>query len=178
MARSFQNSAFGAKSVFGTIRESSSSSSTSSSHIEDVKSRTLFRSAYAINCNNVACDLKNVACIKKKQDLRCCNRYNHSYNYLLDIRRGFRLDKDQINGPSSYYNQMDLISGLYNSIDLTNVTSVCAGADADTCITVTGIDNNNCPPLYQNYRIDPDGELFGNTPCTINNYLNYVVSEK
>lgn len=27
---------------------------------------------------------------------------------------------------------------------------------------------------YTYYTVDPDGELFGNTPCGYNNYLNYL----
>lgn len=37
----------------------------------------------------------------------------------------------------------------------------------------TTIDPNLNTPFYENYTIDPKGELFGNTCCGINNYLLY-----
>ena len=39
-------------------------------------------------------------------------------------------------------------------------------------ISPTTIDPN-LTPFYQNYTIDPRGELFGNTCCGINNFLLY-----
>lgn len=170
MSRSFQNGSFGAKGVFGNARRDS----TSSSHIEDVKSRTIFRSVYEVNCENVACDLKLT--YKKKSDMNR-DRDSNSYEYLLNVKRGFKLDKEEINDTPAF-NEMDLVSGLYSSLDLNNITTVCAGIDVDTCVGVTGMNNNNCPPLYQYYRIDADGLLFGNAPCNINNYLNYIVLDK
>jgi hypothetical protein len=166
MSRSFQNGAFDAKGVFGTARESS----TAGSYIENVKSRTLFRSVYDVNCPNVACDLNLLN--KKKDDVVSDKNDSNSYSYLLNVRRGYNLDKEEINDMPAY-NQMDLVSGLYSSIDLANVPTICKGVDV--CVGVTGMNNNNCPPLYQYYRIDPDGELFGNAPCNINNFLNFVV---
>lgn len=169
MSRSFQNGSFTATRTFGGARIPS----TSGSHTEDVKSRTLFRSTYDMDCANIACDLSLMH--KKKDNFVGSNGYG--YEYLLNCRRGYNLDKDDVNKVPAY-NQMDLVSGLYSTLDLNNVTTVCAGVDADTCVETIGMNDNNCPPLYQYYRIDPDGELFGNTPCTINNYLNYVVLEK
>lgn len=40
-------------------------------------------------------------------------------------------------------------------------------------ISPTAINPNITTPFYQNYTIDPSGELFGNTCCGINNFLLY-----
>jgi hypothetical protein len=37
----------------------------------------------------------------------------------------------------------------------------------------TTINPNITTPFYQNYTIDPKGELFGNTCCGVNNFLLY-----
>ena len=36
------------------------------------------------------------------------------------------------------------------------------------------ISNTATSTIYLDYIIDPNGKLFGNTPCGINNYLNYL----
>jgi hypothetical protein len=168
MSRSFQNGPFGCNSVFGKKRESLNAGA----HIINVKSRALFRSEYKASCDgNMPCSLKM---LQEKKSESSCNGYG-SYENLLNIRRGYVLDKNEINEVPPF-NQMDLVSGLYGALDLNNVTTVCAGTAE--CAGVTGMNDVNCPPLYQYYRIDPEGELFGNTPCSINNYLNFVVLDE
>ena len=44
----------------------------------------------------------------------------------------------------------------------------------NTCCQKTNITNSNVVPFYQQYRIDPKGELFGNTQCGVNNFTNYM----
>jgi hypothetical protein len=118
--------------------------------------------------------------LQEKKSESTCNGYGSygsygSYENLLNIRRGYVLDKNEINEVPPF-NQMNLVSGLYSVIDLNNVTTVCAGTAE--CVGVTGMNNINLPPLHQYYRIDPEGELFGNAPCSINNYLNFVVLDE
>lgn len=36
------------------------------------------------------------------------------------------------------------------------------------------LSNNATSTIYLDYIIDPSGNLFGNTPCGYNNYLNYL----
>ena len=186
MSRSFQNGAFSANSTFGKTDRSS----TSGDHIINLKSRALFRTSYANKCEKVVrCSNKNDCteeinpncrfhceediCMKKEV-VPSNKTDSNSYSYLMNLRRGYNLDKNEIdNAPP--FNQMDLVSGLYTALDLCNVTTLCAGVDV--CVDNVGI-NPNCTPLYQYYRIDADGQLFGNTPCGINNYLNYVVLDK
>ena len=186
MSRSFQNGAFNANSVFGKTNRSS----TASDHVANIKSRALFRTSYANNCekpircsNNTCNEQCSCSCNKpreyddivKKNDDQPSNKTNSiSYEYLLNLRRGYVLDKNEIdNAPP--FNQSDLVSGLYSTVNLCNVATVCSGVDE--CNDKIGV-NPKCVPLYQFYRVDPDGELFGNTPCSINNYLNFVVLEE
>ena len=185
MSRSFQNGAFNANSVFGKTDKSM----TSGDHIINLKSRALFRTSYANKCEKVVrcsntswCNEEVTSCLpqceenicKKKDVLPSNKNDSNSYGYLMNLRRGYNLDKNEIDNTPPF-NQMDLVSGLYTAVNLCNVPTVCAGVD--TCVDNVGV-NPNCVPIYQYYRIDPDGELFGNTPCGINNYLNYVVLEK
>jgi len=54
-----------------------------------------------------------------------------------------------------------------NLITKMNLTAVSVIADSDGNVP-TSITSGN------SYNIDPDGELFGNTICGINNYLHYL----
>lgn len=67
-----------------------------------------------------------------------------------------------------------LYSNLYTKLDLKVLnenTPVVSDLDGGT-FPVT-IDTTVQP--YLKYNIDPSGVLFGETPCGINNFLNYVV---
>ncbi len=77
----------------------------------------------------------------------------------------------------SSFNTSNLAANLY--------TKECL---LDVCV-VSDISNNSCGPkipiidaavsktnpLYFRYFIDPKGELFGATPCGVNNYVNYMI---
>lgn len=72
------------------------------------------------------------------------------------------------------FNKMQLYSNLYTKLDLTdisqNIPVICDASNNSYPVTINSIDN-----MYLNYTIDPSGILFGNTICTNNNYLNFVV---
>jgi len=42
-------------------------------------------------------------------------------------------------------------------------------------VPFSGIDEKTDDGRYTKYTIDPKGELFGNTSCGLNNYVNYMV---
>jgi hypothetical protein len=84
-------------------------------------------------------------CYRNKCNGKCCN-YNDNIDYT----------KLNIN--------------LITKEDLEYVTVIETFPDG---ISPTTINPNITTPFYQNYRIDPKGELFGNTCCGKNNYLLY-----
>ena len=64
-----------------------------------------------------------------------------------------------------------LISTLYTAMDLTGVLIVTDLIDNEaTCIDISLI------PFYENYSIDYNSTMFGNTPCSLNNYFIYQKS--
>ena len=67
-------------------------------------------------------------------------------------------------------NNYDLYTGLITKLDLKNVP-VLQLASNGQC--PTAINRSNTP--YYQYNIDPSGNLFGNTICGVNNYLDYRV---
>ena len=171
MSRSFQNGAFTANSTFGNVQKLY----TASEHIANIKSQTIFRSVYKINCvDDPATYCKLNMLRKKNTDCLSDKNSSNGYEYLTNIARGHALDKNEINNVPSF-NHMDLVSGLYSAVDLNNVVTICGGTSECVVTTVVNVSHK---PLYLYYRVDPDGELFGNTPCSINNYLNYVVLEE
>jgi surface protein len=66
------------------------------------------------------------------------------------------------NPPS--YNKTILNSNLHTYEDLNDITTI-------------ELNNSNTldftTPIYNHYTIDPDGVLFGKTPCNLNNYLQF-----
>ena len=80
------------------------------------------------------------------------------------------------------FDTADLIFGLYSKLDLKNVCTVidgypcsnidsCAGCSSNTTIDAS---SSVTEPFYSTNTVDPIGELFGNTSCGTNNYINYM----
>lgn len=84
-------------------------------------------------------------CYRNKCNTKCCN-YNDEIDYT----------KLNIN--------------LITKEDLAGVTVIKTFPGG---VSPTTIDPNINTPFYENYTIDPKGELFGNTCCGVNNYLLY-----
>ena len=75
----------------------------------------------------------------------------------------------------------DLIYGLYSKM---NLSKVCTVIDGFPCINLNTCTACNDPtivdisptayPFYITNTIDPVGELFGNSDCGKNNFINYM----
>lgn len=63
-----------------------------------------------------------------------------------------------------------LVSGLNTKLDLIDVSTI---SNLRTNESPTFISRTAIP--YLNYNIDPNGSLFGNSPCGLSNYTNYKV---
>jgi len=66
-------------------------------------------------------------------------------------------------------NQTNLNINLIKKLDLKNVSVISNNNN----MSPTTINTNVIP--YLNYNIDPNGNLFGNTICGVNNYINYMI---
>jgi len=62
----------------------------------------------------------------------------------------------------------NLASGLYTKLNLDNINVI---ANSTTNIYPTPISISSTP--YLDYTIDASGNLFGNSPCELNNFINY-----
>lgn len=69
------------------------------------------------------------------------------------------------------FNKKNLNVNLITKLDLSDVPVI---QDNDTGDCPTPLDKANPDAPYQ-YTIDPSGNLFGNTTCGINNWVNYMV---
>ena len=63
-----------------------------------------------------------------------------------------------------YYNKTILNSNLRTYEDLNGITTIQVNDPNSPTFT---------EPIYNHYTIDPNGVLFGDTPCQINNYLQF-----
>jgi hypothetical protein len=90
-----------------------------------------------------------------------------SQSDLLLLRQAKNLSNNRC---FQHGNNNDLNSNLYTKLDLN-----------DICV-IKNVEDDKCPTTIDpsltflgNYEIDPNGNLFGNTQCSINNYLNYRI---
>lgn len=67
-------------------------------------------------------------------------------------------------------NKKDLYINLITNLDLSGVPVV---EDFSGNIVPSTIDTDSIP--YLRYNIDPSGNLFGNSPCGLYNYVKYMV---
>ena len=68
-------------------------------------------------------------------------------------------------------NPVNLVYNLYSKENLYNVNTLAY--NNNLTVPVTNI-NPSLTPLYNYYTIDPQGQLFGNSPCGELNYVNYM----
>jgi len=75
--------------------------------------------------------------------------------------------------PCNNFDKTQLYSNLYTKLDLSDLSgNTPVISDLSGNIFPVLIDTTVAP--FLKYNIDPSGNLFGNTPCGIDNYLNYV----
>ena len=114
----------------------------------------------------------------KKSKLAYCNSQScggkpaqvSSYSQKLLFENGKYLNTIKNSGTLNPNHKHDLINNLFSAVDLsgTNVITDVSNNEP-TCIDISLI------PFYESYNIDTDGSLFGNSICTINNYVDYMV---
>ena len=92
------------------------------------------------------------------------NRFTSESNRLL-FNKSYYLNTVPISSFKS-----NLASNLITKLDLTDVPVIqeFSTNDVPSTITTTAIP-------FLDYNIDPCGNLFGNTICGINNFVNYMV---
>jgi len=95
------------------------------------------------------------------------NKNIGSQNNYLSLKHANRLENYQC---VNSINKTQLYINLITKLDLSNVP-VIEDLSGNTYPVI--IDPNITP--FLKYNIDPTGDLFGNTPCGINNFENYLV---
>lgn len=159
MSHAFQSLSF-AKSAFKQIKEPQYAGE----YIQNKK-------AYINYCDN-----------KEKDEFIPCKKRWSEGDYLL-YKKGKNIDISSILGTS--FNITELYGGLITKEDLKGVPVIIGetvSTNEDDCKsvhenidTITSIPINLLlTPVYQYYTIDPNGILFGKTPCGINNFINFM----
>jgi hypothetical protein len=101
--------------------------------------------------------IRQYSCVCLKQ--QCCCRYGIYNNSKLLNTYDLPFSKNSLN------------RNLYTKINLTDICTVKLNNPL-TCPTT--VDVNASVPFYYNYTIDPNGYLFGNSQCNINNYIKFL----
>ena len=115
--------------------------------------------------------------LKKKARATFCTSASCPKIYNLNTQGDLNLLKtakylDNVNCRLPF-NKNNLNINLVTKLDLNNVC-VIEDASGNLCAD-NGIIYCEIPCFYYKYIIDPSGQLFGNTSCGVNNFLNYLV---
>jgi hypothetical protein len=115
--------------------------------------------------------------LKKKARATYCTSSRCPPIYNLNSQGDFNLLRtakyiDRSNNQLPF-NKNNLNINLVTKLDLTDIC-VIKDASGNVCAN-DGIVYTLLPNFYNRYIIDPSGQLFGNTQCGINNFLNYLV---
>ena len=101
------------------------------------------------------------------------NKNVNSESNLLMLKKANTL---KFNSFISNFNKSNLYINLYTKLDLEGVCTISdLSNNCPISITTDVPSINPVVPTFSNYVIDPSGNLFGNTPCGINNFVNYMV---
>jgi hypothetical protein len=104
------------------------------------------------------------------------NKNVNSQSNLLMLKKANTL---KFNSFISKFNKSNLYINLYTKLDLEGVCTISnLSNNCPISITTDVPAINPDKPTFSNYVIDPSGNLFGNTPCGINNFVNYMVYNK
>jgi hypothetical protein len=115
--------------------------------------------------------------LKKKARAIYCTSYSCPPRYNLNTQGDLNLLRTakliDITNSGLPFNKNNLNINLVTKLDLANVC-VIEDASGNVCAN-NGIIYSEIPNFYNRYIIDPSGQLFGNTSCGLNNFLNYLV---
>ena len=105
-------------------------------------------------------------CKNRKCNIECKPVWNEG-DYLLNKKAQNKYNNVVL---GTTFNTKELYGGL---ITKENVRGVPVLQNAVTLKSPTSISSSS-EPFYQTYTIDPKGLLFGNTPCGVNNFVQFM----
>jgi hypothetical protein len=145
MSRPFKS--YSGKAAFGEVQEPMSSSD----YILNKKAKSTYCSPNICHPNKNIGSESNFYLLKKANSLK--------FNSFVDN-----------------FDKTSLYVNLYTKLDLESVVTVTdLSSNVPVPITTNVPYINPSVPTYSNYVIDPSGNLFGNSTCGINNFVDYMV---
>jgi hypothetical protein len=141
--------------------------------VQNARDYIVEKSTRSSFCNASYCgSLKKVA-VATQSDLLLLRKtkYLNYYNSLYKLNNSNYIDKKL---PTLTFNKSNLNVNLITKLDLKNV-NVISNNITGKSPTPISLNPFDVIPYYSKYKIDPDGLLFGNTICGINNYEDFMV---
>lgn len=111
---------------------------------------------------------------KKSKLIYCnqgkCGRLNASTSYNeRNLYNNGKILNDQGENTLNPNHKYDLINNLFSTLNLDGTYVVTDVSNNEpTCIDISLI------PFYESYNIDPDDSLFGDSSCSVNNFVHYM----
>ena len=142
--------------------------------VQDARDYTLAKSTKANFCNAKYCNPLKKANVSSQSDLLLLRKTKTLNYYKSLIKNSYNHNYISDRIPTYEFNKTNLNVNLITKLDLKDVRVIENNLTGQTPTPVI-INPSSGVPYYSNYNIDPDGVLFGNTICGINNYENFMV---
>jgi hypothetical protein len=117
---------------------------------------------------------KRNVCDFKKQCLRLAGRGKFGWSAQVYT------DFNKVKNNNVFFDFSQLYAGLYTTLDFksndinNNPIEIIKNNISGNSPTTIIPKNKMCMPPYEVYTIDPNGSLFGRTPCGYLNYMNFI----
>ena len=152
--------------------------------VQNARDYILNKSAKTSFCNAQYCDPLKKTIGSSQGDLLLL-RKTKTLNYYKSLIKKLNqnnqnnqsfIDLNYINDriPTYYFNKTNLNVNLITKLDLNGVKVIENNLTGQTPTPII-LNPSSGIPYYDNYKIDPDGLLFGNTTCGVNNYEKFMV---
>ena len=107
---------------------------------------------------------------KRANNLYCLQNACH-FNKPLGTEKNFLLFKNYVinRKTANSINTYQLYINLLTKLNLKDVPVIASISDGKSPVEINAA---NIP--YYTYNVDPEGALFGNTPCGLLNYVNFM----
>ena len=144
--------------------------------VQNARDYILEKSAKTSFCNASYCGSLKKVSVANQGDLLLLRKtkYLNYFNSLYKLQNSNYIDKQLPLLKFDKFNKSNLNVNLITKLDLKNVNVISNNITGKTPTPIT-LNPLDIIPYYSKYKIDPDGVLFGNTICGVNNYEEFMV---
>lgn len=147
--------------------------------VQNARDYILDKSAKTNFCNTKFCDPLKKVKVSSQSDLlllRKTKTLNYYTSLIKQPNNSNYINSNYVSNriPTYDFNKSNLNVNLITKLDLKDVRVIKNNLTGQTPTPII-LNPSSGIPYYDNYIIDPDGVLYGNTICGVNNYEKFMV---